>query len=147
MSGFLLDTNVVSMSSPTRPVDEAFAEWLRQQEKADLLFVSVVTIHEITKGIVLLEQKGATSKAAHIREWLDVLVAQFDDRILPFDIAAAALAGEMEARALSAGHRSGMADAMIAATAKLHGLVVVTHNIRDFQILPVEIRGPENLRV
>ena len=147
MSGFLLDTNIVSMSSPTRPIDEAFAEWLRQQEKADLLFVSVVTIHEITKGIVLLEQKGATSKAARIREWLDVLVAQFDDRILPFDIAAAALAGEMEARALSAGHRSGMADAMIAATAKLHGLIVVTHNIRDFRILPVEIKGPEDLRV
>lgn len=147
MTGFLLDTNVVSMSSPARATDEAFTQWLRRQETADSLFISVVTIHEITKGIVLLEQKGATAKARDIRAWLDTLVSHFHDRLLPFDIRTAALAGELEAQALSSGHHPGMADAMIAATARMHELTVVTRNIRGFRTFPVDIKTPADLSV
>lgn len=146
MSGFLLDTNVISIASPSaQGASKTFATWLRQQEEAGSLYLSVVTVHEIEKGIRLLEHKNATARAAEIRNWLDRLIAIFGERILPFDIQAATMAGEFEARALSTGHQPGMADAMIAATAKIHDLTIVTRNTRHFSPFGIDISTPEQV--
>jgi predicted nucleic acid-binding protein len=68
VSGFLLDTNVVSMLSPSRVEATAdFSDWLERIDREGRLFLSVVTIHEIEKGITLLEHKSATAKAAVLR--------------------------------------------------------------------------------
>ena len=65
LSGFLLDTNVISMLSPSRAEASAhFLEWLERMDGEGRIFLSAVTIHEIEKGIALLEHKGATAKAA-----------------------------------------------------------------------------------
>ncbi len=65
MSGFLLDTNVISMLSPSRvEAPNTFLEWLERADAEGRVFLSVVTIHEIEKGIALLDSKGATAKAA-----------------------------------------------------------------------------------
>lgn len=102
MSGFLLDTNVISMLSPSHADrDERFVGWL--QEGAHALFLSVVTIHEIAKDVSLLKNRDAVAKAQGLEAWLGALTSHYSDRILPFDIATATLAGELEARALSAG--------------------------------------------
>ncbi len=109
------------------------------------LFLSVVTIHEIEKGIALLEYKGATAKAASLKVWLAGLVASYDDKIVAVDTVAAALAGQLEAKAMAAGHDPGMADATIAGIAKAHDLVVMTRNTKHFQIFGVEVGSPESL--
>lgn len=63
MSGFLLDTNVVSMLAPSRiEASSRFLDWLERMDREGRVYLSVVTIHEIEKGIGLLERKGATAK-------------------------------------------------------------------------------------
>ena len=144
MRGYLLDTNVISMLSPSRgDTSPAFLEWLEQRDEDGLIFLSVVTIHEIEKGIALLEYKGATAKAAGLRIWLAGLVATYADKILDLDASAAALAGQLEAKAVSAGHDSGMADAIIAGIAKAHDLEVVTGNTRRFLPFGVAVSSPD----
>jgi predicted nucleic acid-binding protein len=134
LSGYLLDTNVISMLSPSRSeASPAFLAWLERMDADGRLFLSVVTIHEIEKGIALLENKGATTKAASLKVWLAGLVASYDDKIIAVDAVAAALAGQLEAKAMSAGHDPGMADATIAGIAKAHDLVVMTRNTKHFQ--------------
>ncbi|WP_170114615.1 PIN domain-containing protein [Rhodopila globiformis] len=107
------------------------------------VFLSVVTVHEIEKGIALLEHKGASAKAASLRGWLAGLVASYDDKIIAVDTRAAALAGRLEARAVAAGHDPGMADATIAGIAKAHAITIVTRNSRHFQVFGVEVVSPD----
>ena len=121
----------------------AFLEWLEQRDEEGRIFLSVVTIHEIETGIALLEYKGATAKAAGLRIWLAGLVATYADKILDLDASAAALAGQLEAKAVSAGHDSGMADAIIAGIAKAHDLEVVTGNTRRFLPFGVAVSSPD----
>ncbi len=102
----------------------------------DRVFLSVVTIHEIEKGITLLEHRGATAKATSLRIWLSGLIATYGDKILGTNISAA-LAGQFEAKSIAAEHHPGMADATIAGIAKVNNLVIVTRNKKHF--LPFEI--------
>jgi predicted nucleic acid-binding protein len=143
LSGFLLDTNVISMLSPSRAeASGQFLDWLERVDSEGRVFLSVVAIHEIEKGIALLEHKGATAKAAGLKVWLAGLVATYDDKILPLDASAAALGGQLEAKAISAGHDPGMADAAIAGIAKAQDLVVVTHNTKHFAPFGIAVATP-----
>ncbi len=145
MSGFLLDTNVISMLSPSRTDAKApFFEWLERIDKEGKVFLSVVTIHEIEKGISLLEHQGAVGQAAGLKTWLSDLVAIYDDKILAVDTQAAALAGQLEAKAISAGHNPGMADATVAGIAKANDLVVVTRNTKHFLPFGVSLTSPDD---
>jgi predicted nucleic acid-binding protein len=145
LSGFLLDTNVISMLSPSRAEASArFLEWLERVDSEGRVFLSVVAIHEIEKGIALLEHKGATAKAAGLKVWLAGLVATYYDKILPLDASAAALAGQLEAKAISAGHDPGMADAAIAGIAKAQDLVIVTHNTKHFLPFGISVVTPDD---
>lgn len=144
MNGFLLDTNVISMLSPSRAeAAAAFLDWLERRDGEGRVFLSVVTIHEIEKGIALLEHKGASAKAATLRGWLAGLVAVYDDKILGVDIDAAALAGQLEARAIASGHGPGMADAIIAGIARARDLVIVTRNAKHFSPFGVVALSPD----
>ena len=147
MNGFLLDTNIVSMLSPTTsPIDGPFDAWLESADDAGLLYLSVVTIHEVEKGITLLDHKGATAKATALRGWLAGLQAGFASRILPLDTRVASIAGRLEAKALADGHNPGMADAIIAGLAKAHDLVVVTRNKKHFVTFGIAAETPHDLR-
>ncbi|WJH40290.1 type II toxin-antitoxin system VapC family toxin [Aliirhizobium terrae] len=144
----MLDTNVVSSLSPVSgDMSDGLARWLRVQSEQDKLFLSVVTIHEISKGITLLKRKGANAKADRLGLWLDTVKTNFSDRLIPFDAESAIVAGELEADALSRGFGPGMADAMIAATAKLNGLTVVTRNLRHFKPLEIDVISPLDVSV
>ena len=144
MTGYLLDTNVISMLSPSRAeASTQFIDWLEHRDDEGKLFLSVVTIHEIEKGIALLEHRGATAKATNLRGWLAGLVSAYDDKIIVVDTEAAALAGQLEAKAISAGHDPGMADATIAGIAKAHDLVIMTRNTKHFEIFGVEVMSPD----
>lgn len=144
MNGFLLDTNIVSMLSPSKMAGpSAFLEWLEEQDSREALFLSAVTVHEIEKGVRLLELKGSGRKAEAIRLWLVGLMSIYGDKILPLDTAAAKHSGEIEAKAVSEGHNPGMADAIIAGTAVAHELIVITHNLGHFRPLGVPVLSPE----
>jgi predicted nucleic acid-binding protein len=142
----LLDTNIVSMLAPSRREASAgFLEWLERIDGEGRAFLSVVTILEIEKGIALLEHKRSAAKAASLRQWLSGLVTTYDDKILPLDRAAAALAGQLEAKAISSGHNPGMADAAIAGIAKAYDLIVVTRNAKHFLPFDVGVLSPEEI--
>jgi predicted nucleic acid-binding protein len=147
LSGFLLDTNVISMLSPSAPdVPAPFLSWLERMDGEGRILLSAVTVHEIEKGVVLLERKGATAKAAGLRGWLLGLIAGYGDKILGLDTDAAAVSGRLEAGAIMGGHAPGMADAIIAATAAVHDLTVVTRNIRDFEVFEVPTLNPFDMK-
>lgn len=144
MSGFLLDTNVASMLAQSKSEASAdFLNWLDRMDADGRLFLSVVSIHEIEKGIALLDNKGATAKAASLKAWLSGLVSTYDDKIIGFDAEAAAIGGRLEAKALAAGHDPGMADAVIAGTAAAHELVIVTRNTKHFLPFGIAVLSPD----
>jgi predicted nucleic acid-binding protein len=146
VTGYLLDTNAVSMFSPLKAgTSSGFAGWVEAQEKRETIYLSAVTIHEIEKGIRLLESKGATSKATLIGLFLQGLIAGYGDRILPIDAETALESGRLEARVISTGHSPGMADAMIAGTASLRGLTIITRNLKHFLPFGVAMKSPDEL--
>lgn len=131
---YLLDTNVISAA---RRPDRApkVAAWLKGRAEEEL-FVSVITLGEIERGIRLQEGKNVAF-AADLRAWLDRTVMLFSDRILPFGPEDARIWGALSARV---GH--GGADLMIAATALARGAVVVTGNTADFESTGVRLENP-----
>ena len=146
MSGFLLDTNIVSMLSP--PASDApapFLDWLERTDGEGRIFLSVITVHEIEKGIALLDHKGATAKAATLKRWLAGLVARYSDKILGLDADAAAVSGRLEASAAARGYAPTMADAVIAGIARTHELTVITRNVRHFLPFDIGISSPEEI--
>ncbi len=132
------------MLSPARAGASArFLDWLEHMDGDGRVFLSVVAIHEIEKGIALLEHRGATAKAAGLKVWLAGLVAAYDDKIIPIDAPAAALAGQLEAKALSARYDLGMADATMAGVAQARGLTIVTHNAKHFAPFGIAVATPD----
>lgn len=121
---YILDTNVISA---VRRPDRApkVAAWLREKAEQDL-FLSVITLGEIERGIRLQEPRDPDF-ARDLRVWLDRTVLMFSDRLLPFEAEDARIWGQLSA---AVGHNG--ADLMIAASALRHGATVVTGNVSDF---------------
>ena len=136
----------MSMLSPSaNQTSQPFLEWLDLTDTAGQLFLSVVTVHEIEKGIALLEHKGAISKASALKVWLMGLISTYQDKILVIDAVAASFGGQLEAKAAASGLNPGMADAAIAGIAKAHDLVIVTANTKDFLPFGVGLLSPDDL--
>lgn len=125
------------------PLGERFIGWLDRKDGEGDIFLSSVTVHEIEKGIALLDHKGATVKAATLRGWLSGLIEVYGDKILSLDARAAALSGRLEAVALATGHAPGMADASVAGIAQAQDLIVVTRNTKHFMPFCIKVVSPE----
>ncbi|MGP3699902.1 type II toxin-antitoxin system VapC family toxin [Rhodobacter sp. NSM] len=131
---YLLDTNVISaVHRPDRAPQ--VAAWLAKRNEADL-FLSVITLGEIERGIARQDQRNPAF-AADLQAWLDRTVRLFSDRILPFAAEDARIWGRLSCRL---GHNG--ADLMIAATALARGAVVVTGNVDDFRPTGVQVEDP-----
>jgi len=141
---FLLDTNVISQLYKTTNTTK-FDIWLFEQAKRNAIYLPVMAVHEIERGISLLEHKGATAKAAGLRVWLKGLVVIYNDSILPITSEIAAVSGALEALAIADGYAPGAVDALIAGTAKHHGLTVITHNLKHFLSFRVEAKTPDQV--
>lgn len=144
MSSYLLDTNVISKFAPERPMPAPeLITWMHEQGAADALFLSVMTIAEIQKGIRGLQRRGSNEKSARLQQWLQGIISSFDDRILPMTTTVALVAGDIEAEAASSGRHPGLGDIIIAATANVYDLTVVTENVRHFEALGINFSRPE----
>ena len=104
MSGYLLDTNIISRIAPDRiaPLQQVRA-WFHEQGEADALFLSAITIAEIEKGMRSLHRRGGIARAQRLSAWLDFIPDSFGDRVLPMDAVVARIAGVLEDEAESKG--------------------------------------------
>ena len=138
---YVLDTNVVSELRKIRAgkADPNVAAWTEKIDATNL-FVSAITIMELELGILSSERKD-TTQGKVLRAWLEHRVLpEFDGRILPVDTAVA-----QRCARLHVPDKRGERDALIAATALVHGMTVVTRNVADFQMTLVPILNPWEL--
>jgi len=147
MSGYLLDTNAISILAPRPAAQSAlrshvarFRAWVREHD--DQLFLSAITLAEIQAGISQLERKGSARRAAAVTHWLSAVLELYDSRTLSFSSPAALEAGRLLDRAIGAGADPGFEDAAIAATAAVNGLTIVTANTRHFEHFGVPYMSP-----
>jgi predicted nucleic acid-binding protein len=135
---FLLDTNVVSELRKVRSgkADPNLATWIESVDAAEL-YVSVITVMELELGVLSIERKDA-AQGAMLRSWLEQQVLpEFSGRSLPIDTAVA-----QRCARLHVPDKRGERDALIAATALVHGMTVVTRNVVDFERTGVPLLDP-----
>jgi predicted nucleic acid-binding protein len=138
---YLVDTNVISFSAPAAVARRAaILQWM--DSNSQNLFLSAVSVAEIADGIAKVHREGATRKASDLAAWLKTLLHLYGDRVLPFDSPTAEIAGGLSDLARGQGHSPGLADVIIAATAKRHGLTVLSRNTRHFMPLDVRVIDP-----
>ena len=134
---YLLDTCVISETRAKKP-DATVIEWLSRQPP-ETLYLSTITIGEIKNGICML---GDTKKARALSEWLNELQATFSPRVLSVNATVAECWGEILAANAKSGNTRPAIDALIAATAKVDNLILVTRNIRDMDGMGVKLLNP-----
>ncbi|MFZ2989330.1 type II toxin-antitoxin system VapC family toxin [Ideonella sp.] len=135
---FVLDTNVVSELRKMRlgKADANVTAWTQGVDAADL-FVSAITIMELELGVLSMERKDATQGAV-LRLWLErQVLPEFSGRTLPVDTSVA-----QRCARLHVPDKRNDRDALIAATALLHGMTVVTRNVADFSATGVPLVNP-----
>ncbi|MFC6009838.1 type II toxin-antitoxin system VapC family toxin [Nocardia lasii] len=134
----ILDTNVISEPTTKAP-DQRVIEWLDAQS-TDTLFLSAVTVGELRFGIAAMP---LGRRRDEFTIWLeDYTVPAFADRVLPYDLAAAAEYGRLMARARATGHAIAAADGMIAATAAAAGFAVATRDTAPFEAAGIPTIDP-----
>lgn len=131
--GYLLDTNVVSELRKQRPHGGVVA-WVEAVDDAQL-YLSAVTLGEIQAGIELTREQDPR-KADQIEAWLELVAGAYN--VLPMDAAVF----RAWARLMHRKSNTLYEDAMIAATAQVHGLTVATRNVADFNALGMEVFNP-----
>lgn len=135
---FILDTCVISelITKKPKPQVVEFVDGL----ESDDVFLSVITIGEIIKGI---EKLPDSPRKADLRRWLqDDLLARFQGKILPLDTDTIVEWGMLSARAEAIGKPMPAIDSLIAATTLAHKMTLVTRNVSDFDAAGIEIANP-----
>lgn len=135
---FVLDTNVVSELRKVRQgkADKNVTAWTKSVDASDL-FVSAITIMELELGVLSIERKDAT-QGVMLRSWLEQhVLPEFSGRTLPVDTAVA-----QRCARLHVPDKRGERDALIAATALVHGMTLVTRNVADFKPTGVTLINP-----
>ena len=137
MKGFLLDTNVISELVKLAP-NQNVVEFL---STLDSVWLSIISLHEITYGLRLLPKGGRRSE---LEEKLQQLLSEYSDLVIPIDQSEAYQAALFRVQAKHQGRVIHLADSLIAGSAKVHNLSVVTRNVDDFFAIDVDIINPWN---
>lgn len=133
---FLVDTNAISELRLSRRADPNVIAWFRSVAQSDL-FLSAITLFELERSYLSLARRD-TAQAAPLRDWLAATIyTKFTNRILPVDDTVA-----LRCATLHVPDRRPLPDSLIAATALVHGLVVVSRNEADFRPMGVDIINP-----
>jgi len=134
---FLLDTNAISEPKRARP-DEHVMAWIGDQLLSDL-YISVITVGELRRGIVRLVPGR---RRDDLDFWLADMILRYGERILPVDLDVTVRWASLAEANRASGRASEMTDELIAATAHVHGLTVVTHNVRHFEHSGCRVLSP-----
>lgn len=135
MTAYLLDTNVVSELTRDAPHPRVITFLAGRNE----VWLSAIVMHELAHGLQLLP---TGDRSRRLRAMLSEIVSKYEDRILPLDREAAEWAARFRAQARRSGRVLDLGDALIAGTAKAHGLSLATRNIADFAGLDVAVANP-----
>lgn len=135
---YLIDTNVISEARKGRTSNPGVTAFFRRcAEDGSPLWLSVVTVGELRRGVDLIRHRSDMAQADKLEAWLSKLVKDYRDSILPFDLDAAQIWGRLRVP-----HPENSLDKQIAATALLHDLTVVTRNTADFEATGVRLLNP-----
>lgn len=134
MSGWVLDTNVVSELSRARPDPKVIAFL----ERSPILSISAITLHELEYGVAM----AASSRSEKLRRWLEDLEAVFDGRIVEVTIPIGRSAAQLRATEARRGRVLSPFDSLIAATALNTGAGLATRNTADFEELRLTLINP-----
>jgi toxin FitB len=138
---YLVDTNVISAGAPSKTASAPkLLAWM--DENSPDLYMSAVSVAEIEAGIARLRRQGAARRAEQLTAWLDTLLHLYAERVLPFEVKAARIAGALVDRAQRLGRPPPLADVVIAATAQFRGFTILTRNARHFEPLGVPFLDP-----
>jgi predicted nucleic acid-binding protein len=138
VSGFLLDTNVISELVKPKP-EARVTRWIDGTDES-LLYLSVLSMGEIRKGIASVPN---AARRVSLEAWLDYdLVLRFSGRVLEVDQAVADRWGRITAKALAANSALPVIDGLLAATAMQHNLTLVTRNTKDVAATGVAVFNP-----
>ena len=135
---YLIDTNVISelrKGSKANPGVRTFFEHCIQEQHA--LYLSVITIGELKRGVELIRHRGDDTQAQHLETWLNQILAQYKHWILPINQEIALTWG-----AFRVPHHQSALDKLIASTAHHPQLTVVTRNQKDFEGMGIEVLNP-----
>lgn len=135
---YLLDTNVVSELSKKSKMNAGVRSFFEQVTRdASDLYLSVITVGELRRGIELMRHRGDDIQAQQLETWLTTLLTEYEQSILPFDREEAQVWGKLRVPK----HENAL-DKQIAATALLYELTVVTRNVKDFAPTGVQLLNP-----
>jgi toxin FitB len=135
VKGFLLDTNVLSELRKGARADANVRRWFGSVDE-NLLFLSVLVTGEIRRGIEAIRKRDVRAASA-LEGWLQALVQAHSDRVLPVDVAIADEWGRLDARGSLP-----VADGLLAATARVHDLILVTRNVKDVARTGIDVLDP-----
>jgi predicted nucleic acid-binding protein len=140
---FLLDTNAISEVIKSKP-DDGFLAWFvgvisPPEELDDRLHISVLTIGELRRGVLKLD---AGRRRHDLAKWVDDLTGEYGDRILSVDLAVVETGARLGDGYRKRGVHVGLSDELIAATALVHGLTLVTRNVRHFEHSGCKLLSP-----
>jgi predicted nucleic acid-binding protein len=137
---YLLDTNVISESRKGGGGNEGVQRFMRMTDRRSAQrFLSVITIGELQRGVKMLRYRNDVRQASLIESWLAKLELDYASDILPIDLTICHVWARM--RVPNSEHSI---DKLIAATALVHKLIVVTRNVKDFSSAGVEVYNPFN---
>lgn len=135
---YLIDTNVISESRKRSKADSGVQTFFRQVAEEDArVFISVVTVGELRRGVELIRHRGDRRQATQLEKWLDQLLGDYEDRVLDITGDIAQLWGRLRVP-----HPENALDKQIAATALIYDLTVVTRNHKDFSKTGVRLLNP-----
>lgn len=137
---YLIDTNVISecrKKSKANPGVKAFFKTTRGEGRK--LFLSVITIGELRRGVEIIRHRGDEKQARKLESWLDIILHEYNNNLLDFTAFEAQVWGRLRV----ARHENSI-DKQIAATALTYDLTLVTRNVRDFDGTGVTVLDPFN---
>lgn len=133
---YLIDTNVISESRKGKKANRGVQEFWRSLDP-DSVYLAVQSIGEIRCGVENIKNRGDLAQSNVLEQWLNLVVNEYGDRILPFDEDCAQIWGR-----LMSPHKMNPIDKQIAAIGLIHGLTVVTRNTSDFDGTGVRLMNP-----
>jgi predicted nucleic acid-binding protein len=135
---YLVDTDVISELRKKDKANRGVATFFEDTATRDIpLYLAAVTIGELRRGVELIRHRGDSRQAHLLERWLEGLLAEYGENVLPFDADAAQLWGRLRVP-----HAENPLDKQIAATALLYDLVLVTRNVRHFAFTGVKVLDP-----